>query len=30
MEPKDNKIRVLLESIPKLEDEINELSIKLK
>ncbi|CAD8192546.1 unnamed protein product [Paramecium octaurelia] len=30
MEPKDKKIRELLESIPKLEDEINELSNKLK
>ncbi|CAD8194298.1 unnamed protein product [Paramecium pentaurelia] len=30
MEPKDKKIRELLESIPKLEDEINELSTKLK
>ncbi|CAK59851.1 unnamed protein product (macronuclear) [Paramecium tetraurelia] len=30
MEPKDKKIRELLESIPRLEDEINELSTKLK
>ena len=30
MEPKDKKIKELLDSIPKLEDEINELSKKVK
>lgn len=30
MEPKDKKIKELIESIPKLEDEINELTTKLK